>query len=105
MDWKERIERRAPNSISYIKGTEVKVLRIVYLLASGWGFADILREHPEIEPEDIRACLMFAGQAADNEYARREMPPIIVDDDSIFSEEEASAEDRGLAVPFPMPRN
>jgi uncharacterized protein (DUF433 family) len=105
MNWLERIERRAPNSISYIKGTDVKVLRIVYLLASGWGFSDILREHPELAPEDIRACLMYAGQAADNEYARRETTPIIVDDDSIYSEEEASAEDRGLVVPFPMPRN
>jgi uncharacterized protein (DUF433 family) len=36
---------------------------IIDLLASGSSEADLLRNHPRLTPEDIRACLAYAGEA------------------------------------------
>ncbi len=40
-----------------IKGHRIWVALILDFLASGWTNADILENYPELEEEDIRACI------------------------------------------------
>jgi uncharacterized protein (DUF433 family) len=51
-----------------IRGLRITVYDVLAWLASGMNEADILEDFPELEPEDIRACLRFA---ADREHAGR----------------------------------
>jgi len=44
-----------------IRGTRVPVELIVRMLAQGFPEADILREYPRLQPEDIRAALAYAA--------------------------------------------
>ncbi len=42
-----------------VKGTWVAVGHVVSLIVDGWTWADILRSHPELIEDDIRACLAY----------------------------------------------
>lgn len=53
-----------------IRGLRITVYDVLDYLASGMSEAEILRDFPDLTPEDIRACLAFA---ADRE--RRLMGP------------------------------
>ncbi len=50
-----------------IRGTRLAVEFIIGLLADGWGEADILRNYPGVEREDIAACLTYARDALSSE--------------------------------------
>jgi uncharacterized protein (DUF433 family) len=50
-----------------IKGTRLSVEFIVGLLAQGWSEAEILRNYPGIEREDILACLAYAQDRLQDE--------------------------------------
>jgi uncharacterized protein (DUF433 family) len=39
----------------------IRVTDVLDLLASGMTTRQILKEHPDLEAEDIRACLKFAS--------------------------------------------
>ena len=43
-----------------IRDMRISVERILSLLAQGLEFDDILENHPELEREDIRACIAYA---------------------------------------------
>ena len=45
-----------------IKGTRLTVEYILNLLAHGATVAEILDEYEGLSPEDIQACLLFAGE-------------------------------------------
>jgi len=45
-----------------IRGMRITVYDVLGWLASGMSHEDILRDYPELEPEDIRACLEFAAE-------------------------------------------
>jgi uncharacterized protein (DUF433 family) len=45
-----------------IRGTRIPVELIVRMLAQGVSEADILREYPRLQPEDIRAALAYAAR-------------------------------------------
>ena len=45
-----------------IKGTRIAVLDILQWLASGMSFDEILDDYPELDKDDLRACLLFAGK-------------------------------------------
>ncbi len=51
-----------------VKGTWVTVGHVVSLIVDGWCWADILRSHPELTEDDIRACVNYA---MDEENATR----------------------------------
>ncbi len=55
-----------------IRGLRITVYDILEYLASGMSHADILRDFPDLEAEDIRACLEFA---ADRERRMVSVPP------------------------------
>ena len=42
-----------------VKGTWVTVSEVVSLIVAGWTWSDILRTHPEITEDDLRACLAY----------------------------------------------
>jgi uncharacterized protein (DUF433 family) len=46
-----------------IRGTRLTVEFIVGLLAHGSTPEEIVSEYPGLQPDDIRACLLFAGAA------------------------------------------
>jgi uncharacterized protein (DUF433 family) len=51
-----------------IRGTRIPVELIVRMLAQGITEADILREYPRLQPDDIRAALAYAaGVLADED--------------------------------------
>ena len=65
MRWEERITSD-PDLMAgkpVVKGTRLTVEFIIDLLASGSSEADVLRNYPRLSPEDIRACLAYAGEA------------------------------------------
>jgi uncharacterized protein (DUF433 family) len=44
-----------------VSGTRIPVQSILELVREGLPFAEIIRDyHPDLEPEDIRACLQYA---------------------------------------------
>jgi uncharacterized protein (DUF433 family) len=45
-----------------IRGTRLSVEFVVGLLADGWSEADVLRNYPNLTPEDIVACLKYAAE-------------------------------------------
>lgn len=45
-----------------IDGTRLSVEHVLGLFENGWSEADILENYPQLEPEDIRACLRYARE-------------------------------------------
>ena len=45
-----------------IRGYRIRVTDVLDLLANGLTAAQVLAELPDLEPEDIQACLRFASQ-------------------------------------------
>lgn len=58
-----------------IKGTRLTVEFILNLLAHGATTAEILDEYNGLKPEDIKACLLFAGES----LSRTEFMPLVVE--------------------------
>jgi uncharacterized protein (DUF433 family) len=46
-----------------IRGLRIGVALVLGMLEAGMTEAEILAEHPSLEPADIRACLAFAAEA------------------------------------------
>jgi uncharacterized protein (DUF433 family) len=49
-----------------IRGMRIRVSDVIDLLASGLTAQQILEEMPDLELEDIQACLRFASQRLDH---------------------------------------
>ena len=45
-----------------VRGMRWPVQNILQLMASGMSTEDIIRDHPELEPDDFLACLAFAAK-------------------------------------------
>ncbi len=58
-----------------IKGTRLSVEFILNLLAHGATTAEILDEYDGLTPDDIKACLLFAGES----LSRTEFMPLVVE--------------------------
>jgi uncharacterized protein (DUF433 family) len=50
-----------------IRGFRITVEQILLALAAGVSQADLLADYPELEPDDIRAVLLYAGQLVADE--------------------------------------
>ena len=55
-----------------VRGLRITVEAILDLLSAGETPAEILRQHPMLEPEDIPACLAFASRLMSHKYSVRE---------------------------------
>ena len=51
-----------------IRGTRIWVSLILDFLASGDSFETILAEYPQLNREDIQACLAYGAEAASERY-------------------------------------
>ena len=49
-----------------VRGLRIRVSDILGMLAEGVSEADILRDFPYLEPDDIRAVLTYAARQADH---------------------------------------
>ncbi len=49
-----------------IRGLRIRVVDVLDLLASGLTANQVLDEHPDLEPEDILACLRYASSRIDH---------------------------------------
>jgi uncharacterized protein (DUF433 family) len=49
-----------------IRGMRIRVVDVLELLASGVAEDEILADFPDLELEDIRACLAFAARESDH---------------------------------------
>lgn len=58
-----------------IRGTRLSVEYVLNLLAHGATEAEILKEYDGLTQEDIRACLLFAGES----LSRSEFMPLAVE--------------------------
>jgi uncharacterized protein (DUF433 family) len=50
-----------------IRGLRISVDHILRALAAGIPEAELLKEHPELEIQDIRACLLYAARIVEDE--------------------------------------
>ena len=50
-----------------IRGLRITVSLVVNLVANGMSTDDIIREYPELEPEDVRQSLQYASALANEE--------------------------------------
>jgi len=48
-----------------IRGMRIRVSDILEMLAENVSAAEILEDFPDLEPEDIQACLLFAARRTD----------------------------------------
>lgn len=53
-----------------IRGMRIRVVDVLELLAAGLTPAQVLEELPDLEPEDIRACLLYAAQCVEHAPAK-----------------------------------
>lgn len=49
-----------------VRGMRIRVTDVLDLLASGLNPAEVLEELPDLESEDIQACLRFASHRLDH---------------------------------------
>ena len=46
-----------------VRGTRITVEFILERLAGGWSVEDLVREHPRLQAEDVRAALAYAAES------------------------------------------
>jgi uncharacterized protein (DUF433 family) len=56
-----------------IRGRRITVKTIVEFLSAGESIEEILNQYPVLEKQDIQACLQFASQLMEHQYALREI--------------------------------
>jgi uncharacterized protein (DUF433 family) len=63
--WRERlsIDPAVSETSPVIKGTWVSVGHIISMIVDGWSWSDILKSHPELIEDDIRACLAYTVES------------------------------------------
>jgi len=73
MDWLERItvDPEQCGGRPCVRGMRIRVEDVLQLLTAGLTHDQILHELPDLEPEDIRACLLYAAN-------RLEHPVLVV---------------------------
>ena len=59
--WASRLtmDANVSDSSPVVRGTWVTVDHVVSLIVDGWNWSDVLRTHPELIEDDIRACLAY----------------------------------------------
>lgn len=63
--WQDRLvfDHNVSTTSPVVKGTNVTAAHLVSLVVEGWSWDDLLRQLPEINEDDIRACLAYSIEA------------------------------------------
>jgi uncharacterized protein (DUF433 family) len=64
------VNHEVMGGVPCVTGTRIPVVTIIGLLAEGMTSDDIVADYPQLQLDDIRACLMYAARAVDE----RELP-------------------------------
>lgn len=62
------LDEQICNGKPTIRGLRITVQTIIDFLSAGDSKEDILMQYPDLEPEDIDACLKFASTLLGNKY-------------------------------------
>lgn len=57
------VEAEKMGGVPCIRGLRIPVATVVGMLAEGATESDILRDYPDLEPEDVHEALRYAAQA------------------------------------------
>ena len=57
-----------------IRGMRIAVEHVLGMLAAGGSVETVLQEYPDLEPEDIQACLLFAYRSLAGEHVHERIP-------------------------------
>ena len=57
------VDPRQIGGVPCIRSLRMPVATVVGMVAEGMSVDDIVREHPTLEPEDIREALQYAAEA------------------------------------------
>ncbi len=62
LDWRGRLtfDPSVCESSPVVRGTWITVDQVVEKILDGWSWNDVLRSHPELVEDDLRACLSYA---------------------------------------------
>lgn len=65
----ERIaaDHRVMSGVPCIRGTRIPVATVVGMVAEGTSFNDIVRDFPQLAPDDIQHALRFTAAAVDQQ--------------------------------------
>ena len=76
-DWKSRISIKSSvcHGRPCVKGTRIWVSLILDLLASGNTIDEIQNEYPQIQKEDIQACIAYGAEAAREHFIQVAVEP------------------------------
>jgi uncharacterized protein (DUF433 family) len=63
-DWRARLEfdGASEDGTPVVRGTWATVGQVVSRIVDGWAWADVLRAHPELTEDDIRACMAYIAE-------------------------------------------
>ena len=50
--------------VACIRGLRIPVATVLRMLGGGMSYEEVLTDYPDLETEDIQACLRFAAEAA-----------------------------------------
>lgn len=67
------IDEKLLNGKPAIRGKRISVQTILEFLGAGETETEILKQYPSLEPEDIKACLVFASRLMENNYSIKEL--------------------------------
>ena len=56
-----------------IRDMRISVEHVLAMLAAGDNAETILEDYPELEPEDIQACLLFADRSLSGEHVHERL--------------------------------
>ncbi|HMQ70825.1 MAG TPA: DUF433 domain-containing protein [Ignavibacteria bacterium] len=62
------IDDKIMNGKPVIRGKRISVQTILEYLGAGESYEEILKQYPSLEPEDIKACLLFASELMNRSY-------------------------------------
>lgn len=51
-----------------IRGMRIPVSLVLNLIANGMSTPEIIREYPDLEPDDLKECLRYAAYLAKEEF-------------------------------------
>jgi uncharacterized protein (DUF433 family) len=73
VDWQDRIalDPKVLVGKPVIRGTRIAVEFLLELLAEGWSHEQILKNYPQLTPEDLQAALHYAAESLKQEQVIR----------------------------------